>query len=584
MITRKKRILIIVIISVLILSIILGGVYAYLYFKTDILKSNKELFYKYIAKNENIIQVIDTKWMNEYEDKVMTTPYNNSGEITINVSNEKNESQLNTMLNNIKLNFSGSTDLLENKSYQDIKLLYSDENKELFDVKFLKEDQLYGVKSDEILIKYLSVKNEDIKQLYNRLGIEDKNKIANKLEKYDLNKIINIPEERKLELQQKYMDVLNSHIPASSFEKEKDVSVTVDNEVYVANKYSVKLTGDEYINIKIKLLEALLNDNTTLNEIIKILQKDDGYITVLKTEIQEAIENIKREPSNSEIAVQIAVYEKYGNLLKTEYITDTENITIENKNSGNIQNVKIVKTATSKGVIVDTYSITRNSNENSNSLVFNVNSTENGRQASEISVEIKNEGNIESNKIDTSININVNNDLGKSKIEYINKKEFNAQTEIENLSENTVTLNNTTIEYNKNLIQAIKDRILTIYSERANSVGLDSDTLTSEIKYAIKTFKEQFNRDEFEKQVQRSLNYVKQDSLVDLEFAQKLDKATTAEAKQRVKEERLVKRLNEFGINAKTDEENGRILIDSGYDYSYVYYIDYDKYTVTRAE
>lgn len=141
-----------------------------------------------------------------------------------------------------------------------------------------------------------------------------------------------------------------------------------------------------------------------------------------------------------------------------------------------------------------------------------------------------------------------------------------------------------TIEYNKNVIQAIKERLELIYAERAANVGLDSNILTSEIQLAIKTMREQFNRDEFEKQVQRALNYIKQDAIVDNEYIEKLQNATTAEEKQRVKEERLVKRLVEFGIDAKSDEENGRILIDSGYNYNYVYYIDYEKYTVTRAE
>lgn len=584
MITRKKKILIIVVIVMLILFAILGGVFAFLYFKTDLLRTNQELFYKYALQNEDIINVIDDNWLNEYKNKTSTTAYNNSGEITFNIDNDNNESQLNTMVNNIKFKFEGSTNLPEGKTYQDIKVLYSDENKELFNVKLLKEDELYGVKSDEILIKYLSVKNEDIKQLYNRLGIENSNNIANNIEEYDFNTILNMSETNKTEISERYMSVLNTHIPSSRYSKEKDARVTVNNEVYVANKYSVKLTGDEYINVKIKLLEALLDDDTTLNEIIKILQKDDTYITILKTKIQETIENIKREPTNENVALEISVYELDGKLLKTECINETQSLTIENINSGNTQNVKIVNTNTNNGVIVDTYVIKRNSSESENSLTYNVISTENGRQASEVLVELKNEGNINSNNIDTSINISINNDLGKNKIEYVNKKEFNVQTQIESLSEDTVTLNNTTIEYNKNLIQAIKDRLLSIYAERASSVGLDSNTLTSEIQYTIKTYKEQFNRDEFEKQVQRSLNYVKQDASVDLEFAEKLQKATTAEEKQRIKEERLVKRLNEFGINAKSDEENKKILIDSGYNYNYIYYIDYDKYTVTRAE
>lgn len=588
MIARKKRILIIVLILIFILLAISGGIYAFLYFATDILKTDQELFYKYISQNSDIINIIDKQYYKEYTNKINNNVYNNSGEITFTTSKddktENEESQLSTAINNIKIKFEGTTDRQNQKAYQDIKLLYSDENKELFDVKYLRENEIYGLKTDEIVTKYVSVENSNIYQLYNKLGLENTNKVANKIEEYDFNELLNMSEERKSSIQQRYMSVLNTQIAPSNFSKENKARVTVNNEVYVSNKYSVKLTGDQLINLKIKLLEALLNDDETLNEIVKIEQKNEEYIKIIKGNIQDSIEDIKRQPSNQNIALEINVYELDGRLLKTECITDTSNTTIENVKSENAQNVTITNTQTDKGVIVTTYNLVRNTSETNNSVTFTLNTVENGRQASEYVVEIKNDGNINSNNIDTSINININDDYGKSTMSYNNKKQFNVSSDIDSLSNNTVILNNMTIEYNKNVIQAIKERLELIYAERAANVGLDSNILTSEIQLAIKTMREQFNRDEFEKQVQRALNYIKQDAIVDNEYIEKLQNATTAEEKQRVKEERLVKRLVEFGIDAKSDEENGRILIDSGYNYNYVYYIDYEKYTVTRAE
>lgn len=588
MIARKKRILIIVLILIFILLAISGGIYAFLYFATDILRTDQELFYKYISQNSDIINIIDKQYYKEYTNKINNNVYNNSGEITFTTSkddkSENEESQLSTAINNIKIKFEGTTDRQNQKAYQDIKLLYSDENKELFDIKYLREDEIYGLKTDEIVTKYVSVENSNIYQLYNKLGLENTNKVANKIEEYDFNELLNMSEERKSSIQQRYMSVLNTQIAPSNFSKENKARVTVNNEVYVSNKYSVKLTGDQLINLKIKLLEALLNDDETLNEIVKIEQKNEEYIKIIKGNIQDSIEDIKRQPSNQNIALEINVYELDGRLLKTECITDTSNTTIENVKSENAQNVTITNTQTDKGVIVTTYNLVRNTSESSNSLSFKLNTVENGRQASEYVVEIKNDGNINSNNIDTSINININDDYGKSTMSYNNKKQFNVSSDIDSLSNNTVILNNMTIEYNKNVIQAIKERLELIYAERVANVGLDSNILTSEIQLAIKTMREQFNRDEFEKQVQRALNYIKQDAIVDNEYIEKLQNATTAEEKQRVKEERLVKRLVEFGIDAKSDEENEKILIDSGYNYNYVYYIDYEKYTVTRAE
>lgn len=393
-----------------------------------------------------------------------------------------------------------------------------------------------------------------------------------------------MPDEQRQAMLQKYMKVLDKQIPEDNYSKEKGIEVVVKDQTFIANRYTLKLTGDELINVKIKLLEELLNDEEILNEIVKMLQKEDKYIKIIKTNIQEEIEKIRRQPSNQNIAIELSAFEVNDELIKTECRTDISMITIENIIGKNAQNVKITNTQTDKGIIVNTYSFMRNTADDINSLVINLNTTENGREASDLVIIMKNEGNIKSDKIDSFININLKNDLGKYAIEYMDKKQFNVSSEIPNLSEDTVTLNNMKVEYNRSTIEAIKERLKNIYSERAESVGLNSDILTLEIKLAIKKIKEQFNRDEFEKQIQRSLNYIKQDAEVDNEYKLKLENARTSEEKQRLKEERLVKRLVEFGIDARTDEDTGRILIDSGYEYNYVYYIDYDKYTVTRAE
>lgn len=391
-------------------------------------------------------------------------------------------------------------------------------------------------------------------------------------------------EEQKQAIIQRYMKVLDKQIPEHNYIKEKGIEVTVKDQTFIANKYTLKLTGDEFINVKIKLLEELLNDEEILNEFVKMLHKEDNYIKIIKTNIQEEIEKIRRQPSNQNIALELSVFEVDDELIKTECKTDINTITIENIKGKNAQNVKITNTQTDKGTIINTYTFMRNTADDINSVVINLNTTENGREASDLVIIMKNEGSIKSDKIDSFININLRNDSGKYSIEYMDKKQFNVSSEIPNLSEDTVTLNNMKVEYNRSTIEAIKGRLKEIYAERAESVGLNSDILTLEIKLAIKKIKEQFNRDEFEKQIQRSLNYIKQDAEVDNEYRLKLENARTSEEKQRLKEERLVKRLVEFGIDARTDEDTGRILIDSGYEYNYVYYIDYDKYTVTRAE
>lgn len=584
MMTRKKRILIILILLFAIVGIA-SGLYALLFFKTDLLKSDRDLFYIYLGKNNDILNVFDDEWIAKYEEKTKDTTYNNEGQITFEISDENNESDLNKLINNGKIQFKGITDTVDKKAYQDIRLMYfnEEEEKELFNFEFLKEQDLYGLKSDEVVIKYISIENNDIYELLNRLGKSNTYNIANKIEEYDLKRILNISEETQKEIMQKYMEVLYQQIPSNKFTKEKNIIINRDDQEYITNKYSLKLTGDEEINIKVKLLETLLNDENILKEFNKMQQKNDENIRVLKTKIQEQINNIKRQPSNSNEIFELSVYETDGELIRTELIKPELTIKMENVNTKNNQTVTITSTETSNGTIVTTCKLNRQTFTNIHKMSIEYNVTENSRQATNIIIDIKNELKT-GDEIDTTIEAEIKDDLGNKKIKYNNLKKFNSSSEIEKLRDNTVILNNMTLEYNKNTLEAIKERLDSIFKQRMEENNLNPESIKHDWELVLKKYRENFNRDEFEKQIQRSLNYIKQDALVDTEYIEELEDAKTEEEKRIVKQRKLVKRLVEFGMNASMDEEAGKIFIDSGYDYNYVYYIDYDKYTVTKSE
>ena len=56
---------------------------AYAYFFTDYLKSDKEAFFKYILKNEELIDNLKDEDFSKYIEKQKNTAYSNNGEITI---------------------------------------------------------------------------------------------------------------------------------------------------------------------------------------------------------------------------------------------------------------------------------------------------------------------------------------------------------------------------------------------------------------------------------------------------------------------------------------------------------------------
>ena len=74
---------------VIILILILGGIFAYLYFGTDLLKSNQQLFFQYlgqlVASEDGFIE----SNLNTYFEKKRTSKYEDSGKFNaeINISN-----------------------------------------------------------------------------------------------------------------------------------------------------------------------------------------------------------------------------------------------------------------------------------------------------------------------------------------------------------------------------------------------------------------------------------------------------------------------------------------------------------------
>mgnify|MGYP003295889061 CR=1 FL=1 len=82
---KKSKTIILILIILLIICIILAGV-AYCYFATDLLKSNKQLFFKYAGQIGNAENGLIENSLTQYLEKKENTPYTNEGKITLNIT------------------------------------------------------------------------------------------------------------------------------------------------------------------------------------------------------------------------------------------------------------------------------------------------------------------------------------------------------------------------------------------------------------------------------------------------------------------------------------------------------------------
>ena len=178
-----------VIIVLVVLLILAGGAFAYIYYGTDLLKTNKELFSKYIVQMGDAENGIFPAVFEEYVNKRESSPYTDNGSFTVNtdvladISTDQTAQQMAILVNygnNTNITFSGKVDNTNNKVEQDIAINYSDTVSLPF--KYKQVGDVYGIQSDILSPSYISVENNNLQALFQKLGVTDVTTLPNKIE------------------------------------------------------------------------------------------------------------------------------------------------------------------------------------------------------------------------------------------------------------------------------------------------------------------------------------------------------------------------------------------------------------------
>lgn len=588
MMGRKKRILIIVLSIITVLILIIGGVLIYLNFATDVLKSPDELFYKYIYQNGSIANVFDTNLSDRYYQRIDNNPYNGSGELTIKTGNsdgsQSDTEQFDNLINNVKLSYTTKSNLPEKKQETEATIAYNDQEQFKFNV--VQDNNSYGIKSDEVVYKYLSLKNERLREVYEKLGVENTERIPNQFNRIDYNIYKNMSAEDKSRILSTYQNVLNKNILSNHYTKQSSVSLNLNGQNVVANAYSLTLTEEELSSLKIRFLETLMTDELTLKYIVQFLQLDASYSVNIKQMLQEKIDELKREQVDASNIIRITVYESDMQLLTTTIETTEYNYAINNNVSETNQKVTIVKKSKDGNNVNTTITIERNSTTNNNSLkieaISKAGETTTDRNA--ITIDLK--GNVDTENLE--LNIKLENLIGNksNEINYSDKKEFTNDVEIEGLnSENSVVLNDMTVEDINSLYNSVIDRIKYLYNEKVKNMGFDPETINYQGSLKWSRIVDAFDEDEFRSQVQRALNLAKDDMQNKEEYRTLVEQAAGDENRiKQIKGIVTVERLRETGLDATLNEEDNSILIKTNSESAHKYEIDYENFKISKIQ
>ncbi len=372
---RKRRILIITMISIVLLIAIIG-ILGYLYLKTDMFKSKETLFAKYLLQNGENVQFLNV----QNDEKINKILENRKYESTLDAKVEytedagtSNENKDNG-INNVKLVINSNVDNSSDYNYKDISI--QDENKNtLVGVEYLKDEKLYGLRLKDI-VQFVSIEYDKDE---NKEETED-NEIYNKINEFsnlDLNEIFELTETEKIALQNRYIGILRSNVSKERYAKQTNAIITLNNKDVKTNAYSIRLTTEEYNNLRIKILEQLSSDEIILEKINKLEEKvkefDEDYEESFRDKFVSYLEDLIKKIQDNNIGneeVKITVYENGMKTVRTSIEKNTEKLIVDMYNNSTIKvdSVKLGDTTLEKIFKIEKI------NDN-NELQYNVNYT-----------------------------------------------------------------------------------------------------------------------------------------------------------------------------------------------------------------
>lgn len=472
---KNKKILIIPIV-IIILLVALAGVSAFLYFKTDLFKSPKQLFFKYLGES-----VSSTKNFNydkslanykELSQKSSKSTGEITGSITDNSSNTSSSSKsIEDAINNSKIEYSIESIPSKNKYHASIKPNYNDS--EITNLELLADNDSYGAKCTDLYDKYVYFENNNLKTLVSKFGIDSKY-IPDKLEKVDIYELLNISADSRTQIVDRYQKLLDSKLTKDMFTSNKKVTISVNGTNVKANAYTLTINGEHAYDILLSFFQTLKDDDQTLDLIIEKCEKsgvtkayetqeniqssiysissdnndDEIQITFtkdsLKDDIQTLIESLQDSKDNfsADESIQIIVYSYKGKTAKIEFKNGSDETSAFSIEITHNKSEEIITLNSDNTTYIKANYSSSKKEEKATIVLYEDNDTE----FANLYIEHKKDKNKINFKINDSsnsvleLNIDSNGQIGKGTIETVCNLKFKEEDDLEiNLNLNNST-------------------------------------------------------------------------------------------------------------------------------------------------
>ncbi len=474
---KKKWIIIAIVVIILILAI--AGVGLFLFLKTDLFKSNSDLFYKYMGEQLMAYKSANDTQMQQVEDLKQIKPYTVDGRLTVNYENdESDEDLLTSALENLQVKVNGKYD--KANEIENTTITVVNGTQDLFVLDAARTEDVYALKSNEVVENaYVGIKTENLKVLAQKLGFgsDVSQVLPDNIEQTSQADLLQITDNDIQHIQEMYAPILSKILKDSNFSKQNGVTISNENKSYTCNSYRLDLSGTELKNIVIAILEQLQTDSITLNLIstnAKALGLPDEYagIESITALIETLIEGLQ-ETEIPEEGISIVVYESDGKAICVETIVKNQfKITVFNNVNNNSMslNIKIENLSAREDFYVATAKIVISETPSQTIASLSVNVDD--KYSFEIMYE--SDGAATTDSIQNTLSVTIGADGKTIVADYEEDVEFTDSIPdiIELDNSNTAILNDYTTEQLSSFIPQVRDRVIEVFFQKVLALGI----------------------------------------------------------------------------------------------------------------
>jgi len=251
----------IAIIVLIIFLLVGGGVFAYLFLKTDIFLTNEQAFLKYLALEDKVLK--NYSKYNELQ-QVNEEAYISDSIIELNMEMEEEELTAGANISTVKDG---------DNIFSRIAVDYQDE--EFLKFNYLKEDDKHGIKFPGIK-QYVVLENNNLKEFAKILGLEEDflEYVPNKITEIIPRKLIELTDGEKEQIKNLVINSIRNNISEERYSKEKSANIIFNGENIQATGYSLELTEKDISSISKNILEEVKGNEALL----QLIQNKIDYI------------------------------------------------------------------------------------------------------------------------------------------------------------------------------------------------------------------------------------------------------------------------------------------------------------------